>query len=291
MNGMAKRVFVGVLWRFLGRRNLSRLASFLSREARLEILGGVHEHGEPMVRRVVAANAPRVAHRGDGPRDDRIHVLDVGAHTGEWTLALLEAWDREGRDDVDVHAFEPASATFQRLRERLHATAGARHVTCNHLALSREPGRAELHVVHDLAGTNSLHRLHGFPATQTESVAVDTVAGYAERRGIDRVTLMKVDAEGHDLEVLAGAEPLFAEQRIEVVQFEYNACWIDARRFLRDAFDMLVPAGYRLSKLTRRGLELHPAWNPDLESFRAVNWVACLPRWLDRFRCFPRCDE
>jgi hypothetical protein len=108
-----------------------------------------------------------------------------------------------------------------------------------------------------------------------EQVDVTTLDRYAELAGLDRIALVKIDAEGHDLAVLAGAGKLLAQHRISVAQFEYNQRWIVARAFLRDAFGLLGHAGYSLGKLTGRGVEFYPAWDPELETFTEGNYVAC----------------
>ena len=38
--------------------------------------------------------------------------------------------------------------------------------------------------------------------------------------------------------------------RIQVTRFEYNHRWVMSRNFLRDAFELLLPLGYELGKLT-----------------------------------------
>jgi len=40
---------------------------------------------------------------------------------------------------------------------------------------------------------------------------------------------------------------------------------------------LLQPRGYRLGKLTPKGVEFYPRWDPDLETFVEGNYVACLP--------------
>ena len=48
---------------------------------------------------------------------------------------------------------------------------------------------------------------------------------------IDRISLLKVDAEGHDLAVLIGASEHLRAKSIEMVQFEHNWRWIESRCF------------------------------------------------------------
>ena len=91
-----------------------------------------------------------------------------------------------------------------------------------------------------------------------ENVVTTTLDSYAEQSCVARFTLVKIDAEGHDLAVLRGAHTLLSEHRIAVAQFEYNHRWIFGRFYLRDAFEFLLPLGYRVGKLTPRGVEFYP---------------------------------
>lgn len=109
-------------------------------------------------------------------------------------------------------------------------------------------------------------------------VPVTTLAAYADQCLLDDIALVKIDTEGHDLAVLRGAVPLLSAGRIAAIQFEYNHRWVFARAFLRDAFELLQPAGYRLGKLTPLGVEFYPGWDPELESFVEGNYVALTAR-------------
>jgi FkbM family methyltransferase len=257
-----RKTVVRGLWLAVGRRNLVRLSRALTMEARLDVANDMAGNGERLVQQGVLAHGPGV-------------VLDVGANVGEWTAALLDEAARRGVGGVVVHCFEPASATYRALAQRL-ARHGAAAVAVRQ-ALSSAPGTAELTIFGEGLGINSLHAGVAVGAQGTETVELTTADAYCAARGLDRLALLKIDAEGHDLEVLEGARGLLAARRVAVVQFEYNHRWIEARRFLRDAFELLVPAGYRLGKVTPRGIEFYPRWHFELESFREGNYVACLP--------------
>jgi hypothetical protein len=110
-----------------------------------------------------------------------------------------------------------------------------------------------------------------------ENVVTTTLDSYAEQSGVARFALVKIDAEGHDLAVLRGARTLLAEHRIAVAQFEYNHRWILGRFYLRDAFEFLLALGYRVGKVTPRGVEFYPGWDADLETFVEGNYLACTP--------------
>ncbi len=253
-----------------GRRRVVRAARFVLRRACLDLPNDMRTNGELWLQR-------RIVDLARPSRD--IHVIDVGANVGRWSAAMLAAAQQAGRlDHLDLHAFEPSSYTFGRLAEAL----GRHPITLSRAALGERPGSSTLHVIAPGAGTNSLHEAPGTSAhATTEEVTTTTLDAYAGQAGLDHVTLVKIDTEGHDLAVLRGARRLLAEQRILIAQFEYNRRWIDARSFLRDAFDLLEPLGYRLGKLTPSGVEFYPCWDADLETFVEGNYVACT-RWAAR---------
>jgi FkbM family methyltransferase len=253
-----------------GRRQVMRASRFVLMRARRDVPNDPATNGEGSLQRWVV---------GLSPRPGRIRVLDVGANVGRWSVAMLAAAQQAGRlADLDLHSFEPSAFTFGRLRETLRE----QDASLVRAALSDQAGSAVLHVAAPGAGTNSLHRPPTCVSTATEEVPVTTLEAYADRVGIDDVRLVKIDAEGHDLAVLRGARQLFARQRICVAQFEYNHRWIYARCFLRDAFDLLQPLGYRIGKLTPAGVEFYPRWDPDLETFTEGNYVACRPEISQR---------
>jgi hypothetical protein len=76
---------------------------------------------------------------------------------------------------------------------------------------------------------------------------------------------------------------MLKRQAIGVLQFEYNHRWIGGRWFLRDAFDLLLPLGYALGKITPRGIEFYDRWHYELETFREANYLACTPSHVPTF--------
>ena len=250
--------------RATGRRQVVRAARFVLRRACLDVPNDLHTNGESSLQQwVLNMSSP----------GQRIHVIDVGANVGRWSVAMLAAAQEARRSgDLDLHAFEPSAYTFG----QLEATLYGKIVKLHRMAVGDRTGSSLLHIITPGAGTNSLHAPSGTPPSgHTEEVAVTTLGSYAERAGLDHITLVKIDTEGHDLAVLRGARELFAGQHISVAQFEYNHRWIYARCYLRDAFELLQPLGYRLGKLTPAGVEFYLSWDAELETFVEGNYVAC----------------
>lgn len=254
-----------------GRRNVARLGRFLSNEARLDVGNDMSSNGELLVQRAVLTNL-----RGTAPAT----VFDVGANLGDWSDHLLQL---AGSLQVPValHAFEPAPTTRESLRRRLGDRA-----TVVGAAASDSDGEATLHLVHATAGVNSL--LARGDGVDTTAVRVPTVRldAYCRNGGISQVNLVKCDTEGHDFSVLEGLRGMLTEKAVDVIQFEYNWRWIDARRFLRDVFALAESTHYQVGKVTPRGVELYRAWDPELESYREANYLLIAPRALGWFQTF-----
>ena len=107
------------------------------------------------------------------------------------------------------------------------------------MAVGDGTGSSLLHIITPGAGTNSLHAPGWPPRGYTEEVAVRTFGSHAERAGLDHITLVKINTEGHDLAVLRGARELLA------------------------------------GKLTSAGVEIYPSWDAEPETFVEGNYVAC----------------
>jgi FkbM family methyltransferase len=216
-------------------------------------------------------------------------IFDVGANVGDWSVEAVRGLTPSTR----LFAFEPTSQTFASLRDRLSSAPVM--VTLQDFALGDAESEAPLYVDPgtERAGTNSLHRRHAevhFNLHQTARGSVRVRAGdnVAHEAKVDRVHLLKIDTEGHEIAVLRGFSRMLAEQRIDFIQFEYGSAWADARTLLVDAFDLLQPAGYLLAKLHPEGVVYFPRYDQREETFAFCNYVAVRPELA---RVLPRLDD
>ena len=247
----------------IGRRAVIRASRYVLFRARLDYPNNMMVNGEQALQRWALDLAPA----------GEVNVADVGANVGRWSRSLLAAASEAGRlEDVRLHAFEPDTTAYKQLERAL----GGMSAALSSLALSDRKGTSAFHVMGPAAGTNSLHQVPGSLVT-TRTIHTSTLEGYAADGALPGFALVKIDTEGNDLAVLRGARGLLAEHRIAVVQFEYNHRWVFSRTFLCDAFDLLTGLGYQVGKLTPRGVEFYPGWDPELETFVHGNYVACTP--------------
>lgn len=122
-------------------------------------------------------------------------AVDAGAFIGLYTLRYARAVGPEGR----VVAVEPQPGNF-RMLERNVRLGGYGHVVCERCALGREEGEAWL--AHgDETSTASTVRGQG-ARERVALVPLDVLLG---RLGIAEISLLKIDVEGAELDVLEGA--------------------------------------------------------------------------------------
>lgn len=204
-------------------------------------------------------------------------VLDVGANVGDWAALALQINPRLG-----VHCFEPSRSTY----EALVARAFPPNVVCNDFGLGAAKEERALHVFEDRLGMNSLYRRRGLeagwglaPQERTEMIRLDTLDGYCRDRGIPHVDFVKVDVEGHELEVFRGATQMFSQGRINIMQFEYGGCNIDARVLLRDLYDFFRAFDYFFWKIYPDSLRRVERYDQRLENFQYQNWIVARTDW------------
>ena len=194
-------------------------------------------------------------------------VVDVGANIGEWSRSAAAIFP-----EATIHAFEPASDTFRLLQQRL---AGER-VVAVHGALSDTSGTRTLRSVPGMNWMSSLEELDltrlNVEASETEDVPCFTLDEYCVEHGLDRIDILKIDTEGHELAVLRGARDLLERGAIGYLQFELGAANLDTRTFLKDFVTLLEPR-YRVYRILRDGLD-PITYSAKEESFAEANFYA-----------------
>ena len=175
-------------------------------------------------------------------------TVDVGANVGTHTLYAARAVAPAGQ----VYAFEPVPSTRALLETNLSQN-GIDNVIVRAECVSDKPGRVLLNVNADSAKT-SLVRM-GQSQIEANADSLDNLL-----RGL-RIDLLKIDVEGADLQVLMGAERLFAERPPKLVIIEAT----DSREAIGD---FLRSRGYKLYEFNGASGALE-----ELRS-NALNWYA-----------------
>jgi FkbM family methyltransferase len=170
-------------------------------------------------------------------KDGKSHgvILDVGANVGEYSKGILQL-DPTAR----IYCFEPDPANAHLLELSLRS-----QVTVVRSALGSKSGSAELYDYEGVPASShaSLHkavfeRIRRQPY-KSRFVPVTTIDDFVAQHSIDTINLLKVDVEGHELEVLKGAAATIREKKVDIIHFEFNEMNVVTRVFLSDFFDVL----------------------------------------------------
>jgi hypothetical protein len=134
-----------------------------------------------------------------------------------------------------------------------------------------------------------LENIKGYTLQNTrEEVEIRTLDGYCNEMGIDRIDLIKIDVEGHELAVIQGAKGLFEREAVEMVQFEYGGCYIDSRTLLRDMYEFFEGTNYTFFLLYPRGLAAVGEYDQRLENFQYKNFLIANYRVVRDAKYFPQ---
>lgn len=134
-------------------------------------------------------------------------VFDVGANIGQSARSFVQSWP-----EARIHCFEPVPSSFAKLTE---TARNLPQVTLHNLGFGRHSGTAEM--------TNLPQSVQNRIVAPGDSQPTQTVQilrgdAFCDDHGIRRISYLKIDTEGHDLEVLKGFGRML--KRVDFVQVE-----------------------------------------------------------------------
>ena len=156
-------------------------------------------------------------------------VVDVGANIGVFSYALC-------RLGASVEAFEPVPECAAKLR-----TYKSARLRLHNVALSSEPGELSLHVPMTDGMPN-----YGRASLSNEFEKNDLVLKVPVKRlddfGFENVSFIKIDCEGHESKVLAGAaETIRRNMPVIFVEIEQRHLAVP----MAEVFDAFLEPGYQ----------------------------------------------
>ena len=200
-------------------------------------------------------------------------IFDIGANEGEYSIRI-----RRISNTPIIYSFEPHPRTFSRLQQKAKE--------CGFLAFnygcSNQKGEGVLfdYFDQDGSGNASLYKdvfpsFHQSKSVTQHTIKLVTIDDFAQEHGISRIDILKIDVEGHELDVLKGAMSLLNNKKISVIHFEFNHMNIISRVYFKDFFDLLVD--FDLYRMLPNGLAPIREYSSALcEIFAYQNIVAIL---------------
>lgn len=177
-------------------------------------------------------------------------VIDAGANKGQFALTCLHYYP-----EARIYSFEPVPDTFQKLSRNIQAYP---HITPFHFALGSEGGSL------DFYQNAHSHASSFLPVTELQKsimprtarahkiqVPVHTLDLWAESIRLEGPTLLKMDVQGYEKEILRGATQTLSS--VDYLLFECSfrqmhegePLFEDMHAFVRQlGYDLVAPVGY-----------------------------------------------
>ena len=162
--------------------------------------------------------------------------VDIGAHIGTYTWLLGPYADK-------VYAYEPTKRIYNHLCANILLKNLSHKVDTFNIGLSSKEGQLRFYERQDDGGTNGFTS-YGWKEDNYYDLPVRTLDSYK----IENISFIKIDVEGHELEVLKGAQKTLKKSNYPPILFE---SWANADghspglgKLREDLFDYLFDKGY-----------------------------------------------
>jgi FkbM family methyltransferase len=195
-------------------------------------------------------------------------VIDIGAYKGAYTYWMSKAVGKLGR----VYAFEPQKSAYDSLY-RIINSKKIKNIVLEQTALSSKNGEMCLAIPgtkeeYSPGATLEVKDNENYKAMY--NVRVKTLDSYFQELNVNRLSFIKCDAEGHELEIFRGGTGILKEYKptllLECEKRHLN------RNTVHDVFAFLEQQGYKgsfcyknkLCPLTEFQIERHQSGDKEL---------------------------
>ena len=217
------------------------------------------------------------SHRLHGQKQYTTVIFDVGANIGEYAKDIRKVFG----DSAKIFCFEPGAATFEQLQQNIQSDSGT---SAHRFGLGETEGAFTLFYDQPASTIASLHDLpsdHPWKGDRTEQVQVRTIDNFCKDEGIAHIHFLKVDVEGHELQVLRGASEMINSDKVDYVQFEFGFRQMDSKGYFRDFYNLLHER-YNLFRIVQDGVYPISTYHESLEVFVGVSNFLAERRSLDQ---------
>lgn len=196
--------------------------------------------------------------------------FDVGANIGNFSKKLKTNFNQ-----ATIYSFEPNIFTYKKLKENLDSL----DINCYNLGLSSQSSTKKIYTYADQLDSEhasvyrevitDIHHSNSLVETEFNAVSIDQ---FCQNNSIEYIDFLKIDTEGHDYEVLKGAIGMIKEDKIGIIQFEFNEMNVVSRVFLKDFYCLLE--NYLIYRIDSQ--RIIPVWvySFDNEIFKFQNFLA-----------------
>ena len=192
--------------------------------------------------------------------------IDIGSNKGDYIKEIVRKYPK-----VECHIFEPSKINYQFLK-KIFRNKGYK---INKIALSSVSKQGTLYSNIEGSSLSSLYKRNleniSIRFEKTEEIKMLRFDEYWQdiNKIIDYV---KIDVEGHELEVLKGFGQLI--NKVKLIQFEFGGANIDSKTYIKDFWEFFSKRRFSIYRMTPQGNILLNKYHEKEEIFLFSNYIA-----------------
>jgi len=188
--------------------------------------------------------------------------MDVGANIGQ----SIDRYKQIFKSPI-IHSFEPSEKEFNYLKEKYK---NDKQVFLNRLGLGEKEENLELNInalsIHSsfkklIPNTTWVEKRSQRANVLTENYTTDkilskvvTLDSYVEKNGINNIDILKIDTQGTEDQIIAGAQKTIKNNKIKLIEFEliFSEIYENPPQ-IYDFEKNLIPNNYKLFAMSDSG--------------------------------------
>lgn len=164
-------------------------------------------------------------------------IVDIGANIGTYTLNFAKQLQGTGR----VIAFEPVSINANRLRDNIQLN-GFNNITVCQEGISDQSGTATIYFGEKKSGASIINN----QLPNKEEITITTLDEYCQQNNIAQIDVLKIDVEGAERKVLAGAQKIIsASQNMFLIMECMEANQALTNSTTNDLYNEVIQMGFK----------------------------------------------
>jgi FkbM family methyltransferase len=201
---------------------------------------------------------------------DEVVFFDIGANNGQYTEYLQKFLPE--RANLKCYLFEPQRLLYEKLVSKFGGNK-------NIVVVNKGCGNTkEVLKLYSFKGIDTLSSLYNtFAGTEKsdgyEMIEIIRLDDYIKELGLPRIDFIKIDVEGHELQVLKGMADFIREKRVLAIQFEFGKFNVASRTFFKDYWEVFNE-DYLVFRVLKDDLKRITCYSTDLEIFDTTNYIA-----------------
>jgi FkbM family methyltransferase len=174
--------------------------------------------------------------------------IDIGANVGAYSLVASRLVGRSGK----VIAFEPVNTIYQRLSENISLN-GLTNIIAEKTAVLDKNSMIDIYLSdRQNMGMSSIFHFDS-ESGKSEKVEAVSLDDYTEKRGISRISLIKIDIEGSEMLALKGMQRIIERFHPRIlIELKEETLALSGYQE-KNITDLLVKAGYNKFIIDEQG--------------------------------------